>query len=164
MDRQVGIDEERDNTVTARVDRLVCLPSLVRQQLQSNVLELPLGMFRPGYQMPVVKPPGIKGAKPIEITERDSTFEGILKQKETAVADGIDPNKSYFVGIHKAFGVPIRRMTQADRDELPPRMRDQLRTFEQTMVALAKEGNVMAKYICEELLGLIVNLADGNHR
>lgn len=166
LDRELGIDAEQDNTVTARVDRLVrmTIPGDVQKVLGTKMIELPLAMFRPGYEMPPIKPPGDKTATPIEITERESTFEGVLAQKQTAIADGIDTNKSYFMGIARAFGKEVRKMTTVDRDEMPPLLRAQLITFERTILRMAEQGNVLCRFIKNTLLGIIVNLGDGNHR
>lgn len=155
---------ERNNTLTQTLYNMNVLPTNVQKAVGSSMLHLPLGLLRPGTRMPKIYPPGQPNAKPIEITERDSAYVGILRQKEVAIGTGIDPNKGYFVVVFHAFDKPIQKMTEKLKEELPPKVRQQFEEWERDVVQSAQRGDVVAKFIESYILTNVGEVMNGNHR
>lgn len=164
VDKMVARTAEAEDTVTAQINRLNVIPSNVRRALGTDTIKLPLGMFLPGYELGMIYPPGVEGANPIEITERETSAEGILRQKETAITYGIDTSKGYFVGMVKAFGKKLKKMEESDREKLPQKLREQLTNFEMHTTSMAAAGDLVSMWVKEEFLGYLIYLTDGNTR
>lgn len=156
--------KEINNTLTQDLYSMNVLPANVQNAVRGQMLQLPLGLLRPGTRMPKVYPPGKPNAQPIEITERDSAYVGVQRQKEVAIGTGIDPAKGYFVVVFKAFEKPIEKMTEKYREELPAKVRQQLEEWEKDVVRAAAAGDPVAKFIEAYILSNIGWIMNGNHR
>ena len=155
---------ERDNTITRTLYNMNIIPDGIQTELKSHLIELPLGLLRPGHSMPKIYPPRVENAEPIEITERDTAFVGILKQKELALGTGIDPHAGYFVVVFDAFDEPISKMEEKHRKELPDVVRIQLEEWEKQMVSGAIRRETVPSYVDKNFVGKLGFIINGNTR
>lgn len=162
--RAIARATERDNTLTRTLYNMNIIPKEIQTELKSHLISLPLGLMRPGHKMPKIYPPGVENAQPIEITERESAWLGIMRQKEVAVGTGIDPAKGYFVVVFDAFDEPIMKMTEEHRRELPDIIRKQLEQWEISVLQGCQKGDVVAKFVERNFLKKLGFTMDGAHR